>query len=476
MLGSVLRKATMTAFEDAYYRSSRDFAGVSGALHSAEFVSEVQAAIDKAVEALAQEATRRANVAVDYVKGNLAEVWHAETLNVSAVVNSQDNVWAQAMGTNRPGQDVTYGDGLSTSCAELKYYKNGEATAKQFANPNYSDSQKIAPSDQLAEVINEANSEAIRNQDIRPEVAAAYQHTADTVSDHIEVGEASSKPLSEVDAKGIATDLKQDGSIDPDAYGLNTESFVEWSDIFRESGSAALNAAAFSAAFTAAPHIYRIISRCIASGELDTALVRQCAGQVLASSSAAGLRGGLAAVITGSCQAGLMGNLLKGISPSAVGMATAMALNSIENSWRYAQGRLSGREMAFNSSRDAVALMMGAGGAALGQLIIPIPMLGALIGNLVGSTLGSLGVTHANDKVLGICVESGWTFWGLVEQSYAVPEDVLQAAGFDLFARQTFATTSFGMASFNAQPFKTAGMELTLLRRGVVGFNAVGYC
>jgi hypothetical protein len=466
----------MTAFEDAYYRSSKDFAGVSGALQSAVFVSDVQVAIDKAVEALAKEATHRTNVAADYTKGNLAEVWHAETLNVSAVVKGQDRVWAEALGTNKPGQDVAYGDGSSISYAELKYYKDGETTARQLGNPAYSNSQKIVPSDQLAAVIDESNRQAIKNQDSRPEVSAAYQHTADTVNDHIEVGEASSKPLSEVNAKSMASDFKQDGSIDSDAYGLNTESFVEWSDIFRESGSAALNAAAFSAALTAAPHIYRIISHCIASGELDIALIRKGAGQVLSNSSTAGLRGALAAVITGSCQAGLMGKSLKGVSPSAIGMATAMALNSIENSWRYAQGSLSGRELAFNSSRDAVALMMGAGGAALGQMIIPLPVLGALIGNLVGSTLGSLGVTYANDKVLGICVESGWTFWGLVEQSYAVPEDVLHAAGFDLFAQQTFATKPFAMASFNVQQFKTARMEFTLLWRGVVGFNAVGYC
>ncbi|KPW92708.1 Uncharacterized protein ALO50_00051, partial [Pseudomonas syringae pv. cerasicola] len=226
---------------------------------------------------------------------------HAETLKVSAVTKGQDNVWADALGTNKPGKDVAYGDGVSTSYAELKYYKTGEATAGQLGNPSYLDSQKIAPSDQLADVIAESNRQATRNQDIRPDVAASYQHTADTVSDHIEVGKSSSKPLSEVEAKGMALDFKQDGAIDPDAYGLNTESFVEWADIFRESGSAALNAAAFSAALTAAPHVYRIISRYIASGELDAALIREGAGQVLSSSSAAGLRGSMAAVITGSC-------------------------------------------------------------------------------------------------------------------------------------------------------------------------------
>ena len=136
--------------------------------------------------------------------------------------------------------------------------------------------------------------------------------TADTVSDRIEVDGITSKPLSEGDAKSIASDFKRDGEVDPDAYGLNTESFIEWSDIFSESGSAALNAVAFSAALTAAPHVYRIVAQYMQSGQLDARLIREGAGQVLASSSGAGLRGGLAAVITGSCKAGLMGQSLKG--------------------------------------------------------------------------------------------------------------------------------------------------------------------
>ncbi len=465
----------MTDFADAYYRASRDFSGVAGALDSAAFVNDVQATIDLALEALQKEAERRARVDVNFVKGNIAEVWHAETLKVSAVAKGNDDIWANVVGNNKPGQDVAYGNSTTASRAELKYYKTAVDTAKQLGNPAYSDSQKIVPTDQVEGVVTESQKQAARNRDTRPDVAAAYQDTADTVSDRIEVDGITSKPLSESDAKSIASDFKKNGEIDPDAYGLNTESFIEWSDIFRESGSAALNAAAFSAALTAAPHVFRIVAQYMQSGQLDARLIREGASQVLASSSSAGLRGGLAAVITGSCKAGLMGQSLKGISPTAVGMATAMALNSIENSWRYAQGQISGKELAFNSSRDALALIMGGGGAVLGQMIIPVPMLGALLGNLVGSTLGAVGVSYANNKVLGICIESGWTFWGLVDQSYEVPEEVLKEAGFDLFACKVFKPEQFNATRFNTQYFQEARLDLRVLRRGVISFNTVGY-
>jgi len=465
----------MTDFADAYYKASKDFSGVAGSLQSTSFVNEVQVTVDAALEALKREAERRANVGVDYVKGNIAEVWHAETLKVSAVAKGNDDVWANAVGTNKTGQDVAYGNSATAFHAELKYYKSAEDTAKQLGNPAYSYSQKIVPTDQLESVIAESQKQVSRNQETRPDVAAAYQDTVDTVSDRIKVDGSTSKGLTESDSKSIASDFKHDGEIDPDAYGLNTESFVEWSDVYRESGSAALNAAAFSAALTAAPHVYRILAQYIQSGQLDARLIREGASHVLSSSSGAGLRGGLAAVITGSCKAGLMGQSLKGISPTAVGMATAMALNSIENSWKYAQGHISGKELAFNSSRDAVALMMGGGGAVLGQMIIPVPILGALLGNLVGSTLGAVGVSYANNKVLGICVESGWTFWGLVDQSYEVPEEVLKEAGFDLFARQVFKPEKFKITRFNTHSFHETRLSFTVLRRGVIAFNTVGY-
>lgn len=465
----------MVEFADAFYKASRDFSGAAGSLSSSSFVNDVEDSIDEALYALKKEAERRANVDIGYVKGHIAEVWHAETLKVSAVAKNNDDIWANAVGNNKTAQDIAYGNSTKTSYAELKYYKTSEDSARQLGNPVYSDSQKIVPTDQLEAVIAESQKQATRNQDIRPEVADAYQHTADTVSDRIEVDGITSKPLSEGDAKSIASDFKRDGEIDPDAYGLNTESFIEWSDIFRESGSAALNAVAFSAALTAAPHIYRIVAQYVQSGQLDTMLIRDGTTQVLASSSGAGLRGGLAAVITGSCKAGLMGQTFKGVSPIAVGMATAMALNSIENSWRYAQGKITGKELAFNSSRDAVALIMGGGGVALGQMMIPVPVLGALLGNLVGTTLGAAGVSYANNKVLGICVESGWTFWGLVDQSYVVPEEVLNAAGFDLFAPQIFMPEQFDIARFNSPLFQESSIGFTVIRRGVISFNTVGY-
>lgn len=465
----------MAEFADAFWRASRDQAASQGANLSREFVNQVQTSLDEAIAALQREAERRANVDVNYVKGNLAEVWHAETLKVAASAKGRTDIWANAVGNNKTGQDVQYGDATTARNAELKYYKTGEETARQLGNPAYNDSQKVVPADQLQEVIAEAQRQAARNRDTRPDIAAANQNTAQTVSDRLEVDGVTSTPLTEGDARALATDLQRDGELDAEAYGLTTEAFIAWSDLLRESGTAALHAAAFSAALSCAPQLYRLLLQAQRSGELDYHAWSTAARQLVGQSANAGLRGGLAAIITGGCRSGLLGPALKRLPPAAIGMATALALNSLQHGWQYARGEISGRELAFNSSRDTLTLLMGTGGAMLGQLLIPIPLLGATLGNLLGSTLGALSIQAAQHKALALCVEQDWTFWGLVEQNYVVPEAVLARAGFDLFAPKQLAAARFQAPPFVAPAFNEPRLELQFLRRGVVAFHTVGY-
>ncbi|GAA4495149.1 hypothetical protein [Pseudaeromonas paramecii] len=465
----------MGEFADAFWRASRDQAANQGATLSEAFVDQVQTSLDEAIAALQREAERRANVDVNFVKGHLAEVWHAETLKVAARAKGRTDIWANAAGNNKTGQDVQYGDATTGRNAELKYYKTGEETARQLGNPAYNDSQKVVPADQLQEVIAEAQRQAARNRDTRPDVAAANQHTAQSVSDRLEVDGVTSTPLTEGDAKALATDLQRDGELDAEAYGLTTEAFIAWSDLLRESGSAALHAAAFSAALSSAPLLYRLLRQAHRTGELDERAWLTAARQLVGQSANAGLRGGMAAIITGGCRSGLLGPALKSAPPAAIGMATALALNSLEHSWRYAWGEISGRELAFNTSRDTLALLMGSGGAMLGQMLIPIPLLGATLGNLVGSTLGAMSIQAAQHKVLALCVEQDWTFWGLVEQNYVVPEAVLARAGFDLFAPQQLGVAAFQVHRFTSPSFNEPRLEFQFLRRGVMAFHTIGY-
>ena len=99
----------MSEFKEAYRDASKYYSGAC-ALESAKFVDEVQKAVDEAVLALKNEAVRLDNVSVNFTKGNLAEVWHSETLKVSAAAKVNSEIKAEVLGTNKTGQDISYGD------------------------------------------------------------------------------------------------------------------------------------------------------------------------------------------------------------------------------------------------------------------------------------------------------------------------------------------------------------------------------
>lgn len=468
----------MSEFQEEYARVIDNIGGVAGTFESSEYVSNVQKAVDKAIDALRREAAHRANVDEHYLKGWLAEQWHAETLKVSAAARGRNDVWARVSGNNKPGEDLHYGDSTISKVAEIKYYKDnpkrpGENTAKAISHPKYSGKVKIVPSDQKENVIKAAERLARKNTN-RPQ-AAHYQDTANNADDRARVGNASSKPLAEKQGHEMAKDFRKNGDIDSNKYGLNSESFVEWLDVARQAGEAALHAAILSAALSAAPHIWATLKEYVETGEIDAHTLADRGQAVLLGAGTAGLRGGVAAGLTAACKTGLMGGALKGISPTAIGLATTITLNAIAYSIKLQQGEISGQEFAHHCLRDTFVLTSGMCGAAVGQLVIPIPILGALAGNLVGSTFGAVVFEGANQVVLGICVESGWTFFGMVKQDYIVSEDVLRHAGYDLFTTHSFPKQSFSTSSFSVQSFNANSLSFTPVRRGVISCNAIGY-
>ena len=253
------------------------------------------------------------------------------------------------------------------------------------------------------------------------------------------------------------------------------ESFIEWTDIARQSGQAALHAAAFSAALAAAPHIWDTINEYIEAGEVDVGALADRGQAVLFTTSTAGLRGGVAAGITAACKSGLLGESVKSISPPAIGMATTMTLNAIGYSIKLQQGRITSQQFAHNCVRDTFALSAGMSGSLLGQIMIPMPVLGALAGNIVGSTLGSVVFEGSKHVIMGVCEESGWTFFRLVDQDFVVSDEVLQLCGYDLFSKRSFQTQSFSTSSFNVRSFTCNSLSFQPVRRGVIKFSAIGY-
>ena len=70
--------------------------------------------------------------------------------------------------------------------------------------------------------------------------------------------------------------------------------------------------------------------------------------------------------------------------------------------------------------------------------------------------------------------------FGLVEQDYKLPKNILEEIGVETFDYETFDVDSFEVdtfesETFNPDTFEPDTLDITFLRRGVIGVSKVGY-
>jgi len=103
-----------------------------------------------------------------------------------------------------------------------------------------------------------------------------------------------------------------------------------------------------------------------------------------------------------------------------------------------------------------------------------------MLGSFVGSVLGSFVYKTAYSCAISYCIDTGCTFFGLVEQNYTLPENVLKEMGvkvfeYEKFIPKHFEPLVFEPKRFNAPQFEPLKLQITVLRRGVIGISAIGY-
>lgn len=463
----------MTEFNHQYRKYFEAWSGGYGSSEGATYIKEIEDAIKSSTKVFQDFMKNNDNKGIDYLKGDMAEYWHAETIKIDSIIKGDKSLYANVP-RNRGPIDVSYGDRGSHFDAQLKYYKSAEDTAKAISDPKFHGLNKVVPTDQLDGVKQHANKMAVRNADIRPDQAQQYEHTAKHVSDQLNVGRSSSNPLSEKEAKQLAKDLKDD-NYDPDKYGLNTQSLVKFSDIARQSGEAALHAVLISTVIKAGPHIYQIFVESMNKGEINLETIQTAGIELVSDATWNGIRAGIASFLTASCKSGLLGEAMSNVSPNVIGAATVVAVNSIKNGILLYKGDISQSEYAERCPRDTVIISFGVLGTTVGQALIPIPILGGLIGNFIGGLMGTVIYQQGSKLILAICIEKGWTFFNFVDQDYTVPEHVLRRAGYQLFETKTFQKESFSKSTFSTVSFHTNSIEVIPLKRGIIGVRKIGY-
>ncbi|MGB9372778.1 MAG: hypothetical protein WCA82_01315 [Jiangellales bacterium] len=444
------------------------------AVASQEYVGQVQSALDAMLEAI-EGGTANAKGPL-FAKGDAAEFWHAGSYNVDAARLSVDS--SAFAPRNASATDIAYGEGMHE--AQLKFYGSPDATLRALLPPEYEAMVKVAPSDQAQAIREILVERAARIQEYAPQAAEDLLKVADTVRDRIQADGASSRPLSELESRQLVDDVRDDGRLDPERWGLTAEQTIQLSDLAREALKAGAQAAALSAAMQLGAIVLSAVQQAIRDGQLDRDALADMVKQAPRVVARSALSGTITAALVTATQSGMLGSAATAVPPTVIAGAVVLSLNALQLSMQASQGSISWHEAGHRIAQDGLALTAAMLGGVAGQALIPVPLLGAIIGNIVGAMLGQVAINQATGMLMGLAVERGWTYFGIVTQDYSVPEEVLRQAGWDtldldLLEADLIEVDAPALDELLLDPLTVDDCPFHIMQRGVIGIGSVGY-
>lgn len=470
----------MGVFEEGYTYFAKNASAYAAATMSDSYVTNVNDEIDKLVKDL--NSFEGFKTASKILKGDVAEFWHAGTFNINSALKDSshrafvDRSHAPASTDISTNFEDEYG---------LKYYSDGQASAKAQSVsvlnvPIYKGQIRIIPRDQLEEATKYLEriirTEAVR----RPEQVPRYQETLDMLTDRLSDSKgAESIPLSKKEASELATLAKQ-GVVDADKLGLTAEEMIKYNYVIQQAFKAGLTAATISIVLKAAPEIFKSIDYLLKNGKINAEQFKKIGFAAVSGGAEGFIRGSISSALTASCKAGLLGGALKSANPTIIAAVTVITMNVIRNAFQVALGKKTRRQLSEEFIRDMYISACSLIGGGVSQALIEIPILGYMLGSFIGSIFGSFTYNLGSKAVLSFCVDSGFTMFGLVEQDYTLPKEIIEQIGIETFDYETFEygtfkPESFSYDTFDTETFEPDTLDITFLRRGVIGVSKVGY-
>ena len=497
-------------FEEGYDFFEKNVAGAVAGTMGDQYIKAVNSDIDDLVKKLNDMQGFKTDISA--LKGDVTEFWHAGTFNIDAALKGSDHrAWVERS-HDFASVDINtnYGDKYGVKC-----YKIGMDSAKQQAksiferfkefqsqggkesldeflkrrgfseetvlsDPIYTGQLRLIPVDQLKDATSwlerKINEETIK----RPEQVKRYQETLDLLRDRIKDNRGNeSIPLTKEDAEKLAR-LAKEGRIDPTELGLTTEELMKFEYVLKQAFKAGVTAATISMVLKVAPEIMKAVEYLIKNGEIDKDQFKKIGFKALEGASEGFVRGTISAAITTCCKSGLLGNALKNVNPSIVGTVTVLVLDTMQNAYKVAIGETTRYVMANDLIREMFTSTCALAFGAVGQAFIEVPVLGFMIGSFVGSLAGSFVYQVGYQRVISFCVDTGFTMFGLVEQNYEIPYDVMIEIGLDVFDYEQFnyekfQPTQFKYGKFLTDSFEADSLDIQFLRRGVIGVSQIGF-
>lgn len=501
----------MSSFQEGYIFFEKNIGAWKGGEIATQYVGSLETAINEFANTLNKKGASRVNVGSGQFQGNIAEFWHANTFNINALARDSTNR-AFVYESNKLGSvDVGTNFGRDFS---LKYYSNASDSAKEQAitiyerfkasgfesldeylkkkglenlDPRlslYQGQGRIIPSDQISQATEYLKKKLNKELYNRPDLAPKYEETLHQLDDRIRDGQGTeSIPLSRDNSGKLAIDA-QHGKINEDClkqYGLDLKEIIKYEYVLKKAMKAGTNAAVITMVLKLAPEVLKTISYLIKTGRLSKEQFKSMGVAALSGVSLGFIRGSIAAGLTTACKSGLWGTSLKSVNPSVVATLTVLTIETISNAYRVACGNLSKQEMCIQLIKNMVlsSSSLICGGLMQATLFM-LPSLGFLLGSFIEATLGSFACKLGGSAILSLCIDTGFTMFGLVEQNYELPQYVFDYLGINSFKIETFNVPKFEIKKieikqFNYSKFEFDTFAIKPLRRGVISVSKIGY-
>ena len=506
----------MTDFERGYSFFAEHLDAYVPALDGAEYIHTINNEIKNFIENLKK--FEGYQTPVNQLKGDAAEVWHSGTFNIQAALRdskhrvkiershelgsvdissnfrqkigvkfcgtAEKSAKAQSISVFQRFREYQYNGGKLSF--EDYLTQNGRSyTETIFNDPLYCGQIRIIPKDQLEDAIMFLKRRIVSEESVRPELAARYQETLNLLSDRIRDNSGiESIPLTEKEARQLAQ-LARDGKATAETLGQTTEDLVKFEHVMNQAFKAGLSSAVISLVLRTAPEIFKSIEHLIYLGEIDAEDFQKIGFAAVQGSAEGFIRGSVSAALTTAIKAGLLGEVIKETNPSIIGAVTVIVMDTMKNAFKVAQGQMTRRELANDLVRETFVSVCSLAMGGITQMWIEIPVLGFMLGSFVGSMIGSFAYTCGYNAILSFCVDTGFTMFGLVEQDYTLPEEVLEQIGIEVFhydkfeyerfEYEKFEYPKFEYKKFAPEQFDYSKLKMVFLRRGVIGVHRIGY-
>ena len=481
----------MSSFSDGYNYIANNSGVFAAALAGGDvgtYIGTVEAEIHKLTNDI--NSFQGIGKSIDFLKGDVAEFYHADTHNISAAINKSDIRMEVPRSTDLGSVDV-HQIGPGGSDYSLKYYKDGGASAKAQAQSVlegskgkhgssseslYSGQYRLIPSDQIADAEEFLKRKIEEEASKRPEQVQRYQEALDMLRDRVTSGKSNeSIPLTEAEARRIAA-LAKEGGATEDILGIEAFKEAMIKQSLKDVCKAGLTAATIALVLRTAPEVFSAFDQLIKNGELDEGQFKSIGTEALAGSSEGFVRG----TVSASVMACLKHSKID-VGPAVVGAATVIAFDTMKNAYLVSKGEKTRQDLVNDLIREMYVSTCALIAGGVTQGITPeIPVLGYMLGSFIGSSVGALTYDVGYKRALSFCVDTGFTLFGLVEQDYELPEKIIKEIGVDVLDYETFDVDSFdcetfGVESFEPETFNPESLDIIYLRRGVIGVSKIGY-